>query len=134
DFASGLGGIDQAKGASLEQLVIDSDIWESMRQVRRDISFEEEDFLVDLIESVGPGGNFLKVPHTARNMRKELFIPDKARADLYETYRLDVDQKKAVSAARERVRNILSTHEPEPVDADAVKEIQHILDEYRKGA
>ena len=134
DFASGLGGIDQAKGASLEQLVIDSDIWESMRQVRRDVSFEDEDFLIDLIDSVGPGGNFLNVPHTARNMRRELFIPDKAKADLYETYRLDGDQKKAVSAARERVRNILATHEPEPVDADAVKEIQQILDEYRKGA
>jgi trimethylamine--corrinoid protein Co-methyltransferase len=134
DFASGLGGIDQAKGASLEQLVMDSDIWESMRQVRRDVSFEDDDFLLELIDSVGPGGNFLNVPHTARNMRKELFIPDKSKADLYESYRLDADQGKAVSAARERVRRILSTHEPEPIEPDAAKDIQRILAEYGSGA
>ncbi len=132
DFASGLGGIDQAKGASLEQLVMDSDIWESMRQIRRDISFEDDDFVLELIDSVGPGGNFLNVPHTARSMRKELFVPEKMKADLYESYRLDADRDKAVSAARERVRHILATHEPEPIDADVKKDIQRILDEYRR--
>jgi len=31
DFASGIGGLDQAKGAALEQVVIDCDLWEQVR-------------------------------------------------------------------------------------------------------
>ena len=76
DFASGIGGLDQAKGASLEQVIIDADIWESIRDVRRDVSIDEDHFAVDLIEKVGPGGSFLKEPHTTRNMRKDVFLPN----------------------------------------------------------
>jgi len=127
DFSSGVGGLDQAKGASLEQCIIDTDIWESIRDVRRDVSFDDEHFAAELIASVGPGGNFLKSPHTARNMRKELFLPDSAKSALYELYRLSGDQKSMVEQARERVRKILSSHKPEPIPREAKKGIDQIL-------
>jgi len=127
DFSSGVGGLDQAKGASLEQCIIDTDIWESIRDVRRDVSFDDEHFAAELIASVGPGGNFLKSPHTARNMRKELFLPSSSKSALYELYRLSGDQKSMVEQARERVRKILSSHKPEPIPREAKKGIDQIL-------
>lgn len=130
DFASGIGGLDQAKGAALEQVVIDADIWESIREVKRDVSFDDDHFLTDLIEDVGHGGTFLKTPHTIRNMRKELFIPSQEKGALYDLYRSTGDQKAVVEQARQRVKSILAEHKPEPLDGDAEKAIDAIMAEY----
>ncbi|MEW5748837.1 MAG: trimethylamine methyltransferase family protein [Candidatus Thermoplasmatota archaeon] len=132
DFSSGLGGLDQAKGASLEQIVIDSDIWESVREVRSEVSFDEEHFAADLISSVGPGGSFLSVPHTVRNMRKELFLPDKERAALFGSYRLLNDQREMVRKARERAKKVLATHRAEPIDKDVAGRMDGIVARHRR--
>lgn len=132
DFASGIGGLDQAKGASLEQVVIDADIWESIRDIRRDVMFDDDHFAADLIEEIGPGGNFLKSPHTLKNMRKELFVPSKEKSELYDLYRATSDQKAVVEQARQRVKKILAEHEPEPLDGDAERVIDAIMSEYRR--
>jgi len=132
DFSSGIGGLDQAKGASLEQIIIDSDLWELIRSMRRDVAFDKEHFVEDLIASVGPGGNFLKVPHTAKNMRRELFLPSNEKAKFYESYRLNRDGKKIVEQARERAKSILRTHRPEPIGADAERRIEAVLGKHMR--
>ena len=131
DFSSGLGGLDQAKGAALEQVVIDSDVWESIRGLRKDVSFDEDHFAVDLIEKVGPGGTFLSEPHTLRNMRKELFIPDSEKASLYDSYCFGVGNKDIVEQAKKRARRILAEHKPEPLDGDVNSAIDAVMSEYR---
>jgi trimethylamine--corrinoid protein Co-methyltransferase len=131
DFASGIGGLDQAKGASLEQIVMDCDLWEQVRELRKDISFDEEHFALDLVKAVGPGGNYLKSPHTARNLRKELFMPSKDMAALFSMYRLDKSRNDAVQSAKKRAKDILRTHKPEPLDGDVQREVDKILDEFR---
>ena len=132
DFSSGLGGLDQAKGASLEQVIIDSDIWESIRDVRSDIVFDDAHFANDLIASVGPGGSFLATAHTVKNMRKELFLPDKDRAAVFESYRLANNQRDMVRRARERVKEILATHRTKPIDAGTVRKMDAIVTKYRR--
>jgi len=127
DFASGIGGLDQAKGASLEQVVMDCDVWEMVREMRKEVSMDDAHSLIDLIRSVGPGGSFLKEPHTAKNLRKELFMPTKEKADMYARYRLGTDWKDVVKRARERAKAILSSHVPEQADADVVSRIHEIV-------
>jgi len=132
DFASGIGGLDQAKGASLEQIVIDCDLWEMVREMRKVSVFDEEHFLVDMIRSVGPGGSFLKELHTAKNMRKELFIPSKEKAEIYSMYKLEKDRKVFVGEAKRRVKNVLATHRPEQVDGATRAKIEGILKKYER--
>jgi trimethylamine--corrinoid protein Co-methyltransferase len=131
DFASGIGGLDQAKGASLEQIVMDCDLWEQVRELRKDVSFDDAHFAVDLVRSVVPGGSFLKSPHTAANLRKELFMPPKSKAELYSSYRIDKGRKDIVLNAGKRAKDILRTHRPEPLDADAKHAVDRILSEFR---
>ncbi len=132
DFSSGLGGLDQAKGASLEQIIIDSDIWESFREVRSDVAIDEAHFAADLISSVGPGGSFLSAPHTVKNMRKELFLPDKEMAAVFDSYRLLNDRRDIVAKARERAKKILATHRAEPIDEDVAKGMDGIVARHRR--
>jgi trimethylamine--corrinoid protein Co-methyltransferase len=131
DFASGIGGLDQAKGAALEQVVMDCDLWEIVRQLRKEVALSDDRFVTDLIRDVGPGGTFLKVAHTARNMRQELFILSSERSELLSLYRLDKDRKQAVLKARERVKKILSEHVPEQVDPDTKAAVDEILDKHK---
>lgn len=130
DFASGIGGLDQAKGASLEQIVIDCDIWEQIREIRRDIAFDDAHFVIDLIRKVGPGGNFLHELHTARNLRKELYMPSKEKTEAFGKYMLSKGMTEIVPGARKRVREILVSHEPEPIDADVKKQMDSVLRKY----
>jgi trimethylamine--corrinoid protein Co-methyltransferase len=127
DFASGIGGLDQAKGASLEQVILDCEVWEMVREMRKEVLMDDAHFLIDLIRSVGPGGSFLKQPHTAKNLRKELFMPTKEKADVYAKYRLGTDWKDAVKRAREKAKAILSSHVPDQADAEVVSQVHRIL-------
>ncbi len=127
DFASGIGGLDQAKGASLEQIVIDCDLWEQIREIRRDVVIDDGHFTLDLIRKVGPGGNFLHEPHTARNLRKELFMPPKEKADTFARYRLDKGRKDIAQAAKKRVKDILANHRPEPIGGYERKKMDAVL-------
>ncbi len=130
DFASGIGGLDQAKGASLEQIVIDCDLWEQVREIRKEVALDDARFVLDLVRKVGPGGNFLHEPHTARNLRKELFMPPKEKSDVFSRYALDKGCAEMVREARKRVKDILESHEPEPIDPDVKKQMDAVLRKY----
>jgi trimethylamine--corrinoid protein Co-methyltransferase len=130
DFASGIGGLDQAKGASLEQIVIDCDLWEQVREIRKEVALDDARFVLDLVRKVGPGGNFLHEPHTARNLRKELFMPPKEKSDVFGRYALGKGCAEMVREARNRVKKILADHEPEPIDPDVKKQMDAVLRKY----
>lgn len=127
DFGSGIGGLDGAKGASLEQVVIDCDLWEALRNVRKVVGYDDARFAVDLIRSVGPGGTFLQEPHTLKHMKAELFLPTPAKQRAFGMYRLNGDQRRIVKSARDRVHAILTTHVPEPVEPETQAKVDEIL-------
>lgn len=131
DYASGIGGLDQAKGAALEQVIIDCDLWEQVREMRKDVPMDDARFVTDLIKEVGPGGTYLKVAHTARNMRSELFLPAREKADIFSAYILGKGQREMVDRARARAKRILLDHIPEPVEKHAKEEIHKILDKHK---
>ncbi len=132
DFASGIGGLDQAKGASLEQVVMDCDLWEYAKEMRKQVPMDDAHFVLDLVRSVGPGGTFLKELHTAKNMKKELLIHSPEKARNIALYQLNRDRKEALHSARERVDRILASHHPEQVDSDTKSKIDKILARYQR--
>ena len=55
--------------------VIDSEIAMNLKHLRRGIPYGENDFCLDLIKKLGPGGSYMDQPHTAKNMRKITHYP-----------------------------------------------------------
>jgi trimethylamine--corrinoid protein Co-methyltransferase len=55
--------------------VIDSEIAMNLKHLRKGIPYEEKDFCLDLIRKLGPAGNYMDQPHTAKNMRKVTLYP-----------------------------------------------------------
>jgi len=125
DLCSGIGGLDLDKGCSLEQVVIDSVMWEEYRAFMRDFSVTEESAALDVIERVGQGNTFLNDPHTLRNFRSQMFIRKK-NTELYGATMSD----RMVSDARDVVRKTLREHSVERLDKAVLAEGNVILGEY----
>lgn len=63
------GPLDNAGHHSLEQVVIDHDIWEMAQRLTREIVVEDETLAYDLIAKLGPGASFLGERHTRRTVQ-----------------------------------------------------------------
>lgn len=127
DICSGIGGLDLDKGCSLEQVVIDSVMWEEYRAFMREFPVTEETAALEVIERVGHGGTFINDPHTARNFRSQMFMRDK-KMELYGATMSD----RMVQDAMDVVRKTLKEHSVQPLDKDILKEGNGILEAYAR--
>lgn len=64
-----------AKRFSPEQALIDLEIAAYIDKLTGKADISEDSFVLNLIEKVGPGGNFLQEDHTYENFKKLLWIP-----------------------------------------------------------
>ncbi len=55
--------------------VIDNEIAMNLKHLKKGIPYQEKDFCLDLIHKLGPAGNYMDQPHTAKNMRKVTHYP-----------------------------------------------------------
>lgn len=127
DLVPGIGGLDGAKGCSLAQMIIDSDIWDNFKAFLRTFSVSEETIALDAIMEVGHGNSFLNHRHTGKNFRKELFFWDAEKLSRETTL-----SDSMVPRARETAKRILSGHEIEPLDRSIASEGEALLKMYAK--
>ena len=77
-----IGGlIDALKTFDFAKAVIDDEVAQMMKRVKRGISFNEEDLAVDLIKQVGPGGSYIVAKHTISRMKTEAVMTKIADRD-----------------------------------------------------
>ncbi len=126
DILVGAGLLGSAMILSLEQMLIDTEIFRMSKQAQRGILCDNGKWLDDLIQQIGPGGHFLDHPTTASAVRSREWYINRlgVNASLEEweaTGRPDVMEE-----ARETVDQILSTHRPLPLDAEIDRELDRI--------
>jgi len=130
DLMIGCGLLGGSMVMSLEQLVIDVEMFRMSKQVHRGISTHDETWLDEVIQKAGPGGNFLGEKSTIKNIRSgEWLIPQLGVHDTQKSWESS-GRKDILDEAREKVDQILLTHTPLPLDDDIQKE----LDKIRKKA
>ncbi len=99
------GMLESMLSVAYEQYVIDDDIIGMCCKVLKGIKVDAEHLAMDVIKSVGPGGNFMMSPHTMAHMRSEYFqsngVTDQKSRDKWE--------KDGSRDARERARDIART-------------------------
>jgi trimethylamine--corrinoid protein Co-methyltransferase len=129
DLISGIGGIDAVKGASFEQAVIESYIWDNVRGFMRNFEISEETIALDVVKQVGHGNTFLSHVHTARNFRKQLFFFDEMKKDWERTY-----SDAMVPQAKEIAKRLLGEHKVPGIDTDVKRKGDQVIAEYEKRA
>jgi len=125
-FASGLnlsvgaGGIATAAIVSYPQLVVDSDLIQTVERYMRGFTVDQDTLALDAIGRVGPGGDYLTEQHTLTWLRRgEHYYP---RVFNRQTAREGVEANSVLARAHARAREILVEHDPE-VPADVSERI-----------
>lgn len=108
DVVNGLGLLDSHQLLSLDQLVLDDELFRVVRRIADGFDTDEDHVLLDLVEAVGCGGNFLGQRRTLEFLR---------RGEHFEA-RLGRRGRSEPEAARERAEQLLRDHEPKPLPRD----------------
>ena len=103
DVVNGLGLLDSHQLLSLEQLVLDDELFRSVRRIADGFETGDDHVLLDLVEAVGCGGNFLGQRRTLEFLR---------RGEHFEPRLGQRSGRSELLAARERAARLLRDHEP----------------------
>jgi len=120
----GISGVDQA--ASLDMLVMQNEIISYVESTMRQIDFSDDAFGLDVIEKVGPGGNFIDRMHTAEHFRRELWFPKLLDRNYYQAW-LDSGAGVMESECTERKEYLLKNHSVPPLSKDMDKALDDIV-------
>ena len=111
---------------SLEQLVIDCEIFRMSRQAHRGVLSSDEMWLDEVIQRVGPGGNFLGEKSTIASIRSgEWLIPCLGVHESQKAWESS-GKKDIIEEARGKAASILATYRPLPLGDDIEKELENI--------
>ncbi len=124
DMLLGVGFLHGSRIWSFEQMLMDCEIYEIVRRTLAGIEVNEETIALEAIKAVGPGGNFLTQKHTRAHMR-EIFIPNYLDRRPYNIWEEKKDGPR--DWAREKARQLVETHQPDPLDPAIVREFERII-------
>jgi trimethylamine--corrinoid protein Co-methyltransferase len=121
-----VGFMDSGLQGSLQLQVIANDSLGFLRAMTRGVMVNDETLALDVIEELGPTGDYLTHPHTLRHL-KEPFYSKLADKGTYSQWQQRGATTMEERAARQ-VDKILKDHEPEPLPADVQRGIREIVE------
>jgi trimethylamine--corrinoid protein Co-methyltransferase len=131
DMVCGAGLLDAASLHSPEQLVLDCETFRLVSHLASlGRSVAEADARIDVLDEVGPGGHFLSHPQTLERMREQ-WMPQLFDRRSWDEFTVDADAGPRRTAA-DRARELLASHEPEPLDEDLDHEIGRIIESFER--
>jgi trimethylamine--corrinoid protein Co-methyltransferase len=121
-----LGYLESGLTGSLAQLVICDEILDWLQHFVRGVEIDDETLALDLIDEIGPDGQFLQSEHTLQHFR-ERWYPGLFDRNNYDSWLAKGGQTLGQRAA-ERVQAILSQHQPEPLPPDVSRAVHAIIE------
>ncbi len=129
---SGPGMLAQLNCQSLQKLVIDNEYCGSALNLRQESEILVLDDVRELINDVGPGGEFLKNRHTLKNYRKEHLFPSDIICRLNVNSWRDEGEKTTFERATEIVDNLLREEPGTVLPHATIAELDTILNHAEK--
>jgi trimethylamine--corrinoid protein Co-methyltransferase len=120
-----LGYLESGLTGSLVQLVICDEILGWISHFVRGVDVGDAALALDLIDEIGPDGNFLESDHTFEHFRKRWY-PKLFERDNFEGWLAKGGLTLAERAAAQ-VETILADHQPDPLPEDMVQQLEAII-------
>lgn len=134
DIIVGPGMLDGSMVASLEQLLLDVEVFRLARQAHHGVMCGESKWLMDDIEIVGPGGHYLSEPSTLSAIRSdEWYMSDLGTHGSFEDW-LTQGKTPLVAMVKKRVDDLIANHKPLPLGAAVENELAAICRRARETA
>jgi trimethylamine--corrinoid protein Co-methyltransferase len=123
----GLGMLDSGMTWDYAQAVMHNEMLRMVQRVVKGIEISDEKFAFDVIQDVGPGGEFITHDHTLTHMRQQ------SQGDLFDRSARDAwvaaGSKSIVEGAYDRAAQIVATHQAPPLPDKIQSELDAIFDE-----
>ena len=126
-MAHDVGYLDSGMTNSIEQIVICDEIISYTKAFMKEVEVNEETLALDVIDQVGPDGDFLGNKHTLKNFRQDWY-PSLFERRNYDGWKKD-GGKTMRQRAREKAVEILAQHKPEPLAEAVVKKLDQIVEQ-----
>jgi trimethylamine--corrinoid protein Co-methyltransferase len=122
DTGSGMGLLRGSTVLCPEALVLETEIYKNVRASVGGVDTSPEHMTLDVIQAVGPRGNFLREKHTRDQFRKlefsdVMYVPD-----------TDGQYRDPLEVAKEKTDWILENHNPEPLSEKQQSELNRIIE------
>jgi trimethylamine--corrinoid protein Co-methyltransferase len=120
-----VGYLEAGLTTSPEMIVFTAEMVSMMRHFNQGFSLSEADLALDVIQQVGPGGDFLTIEHTFEGFRN--FWQPQLLSRLRVEEWLQGGELSLGDHLRQKTVSLIEEHIPEPLSDSAVKDIQNIL-------
>jgi trimethylamine--corrinoid protein Co-methyltransferase len=121
----GPGMLDFGITVDYGQLLFSNDIIKMVRRSLDGIDISPETLAVDIINKVGPAGNFIFEEHTMKYMYQEQAQPDLINRKMRYAWEND-GKKDLTTVAKEKAVQIIEEYRPTPLKEDVREEVSAI--------
>jgi trimethylamine--corrinoid protein Co-methyltransferase len=121
-----IGYLEAGLTTSPEMIVFTSEMIGMMRRFMDGVSLHAESLALEVINLVGPGGEFLSTDHTMAHFR-DFWEPTLFNRQRVEDW-MEAGSRRLGDRLQEKTVAILDEHQPEPLSEHVCQEIAHILD------
>ena len=128
NFIFGAGTLDQLLTFDYAKLVMDAELVVMITRVIKGIEVTDESMALDVIEQVGPGGEFMTHDHTYDHVREisQSTLFDRNMRDVW----IAAGGKDLTERAYEKARYVIEKHKPKPLPKGAAEAMQSIVEDY----
>jgi trimethylamine--corrinoid protein Co-methyltransferase len=124
-MAHDVGYLEGGMTNSIEQIVICDELIGYTKHFMRPLEINEDTLALDLIDQIGPDGDYLSSDHTLKHFREDWY------PKLFDRRNFDDWKRSGAKTLRQRAREkalkILDTHTPEPLPADIQAQVDAIV-------
>lgn len=120
------GFMDAGLQGSLQLMAIDNELIAWIRAATSPVEANEEMLALDVVEELGPTGNYVSHDHTYAHF-KDAHYADLADKRQYDSW-MEQGGSTMEERAREQVDDILRNHEPEPLPGDVQAALHEIVE------
>jgi trimethylamine--corrinoid protein Co-methyltransferase len=121
-----VGYLESGLLGSLDMLVFSNETISMVKRLMRGINVSPETLATDVIAEVGPGGHFLDHAHTLQFFREEIWIPEILDRTNLSGWK-EAGAKTAGERVRDRVRDIVRSHAPLPIEDKLIRELKAMI-------
>lgn len=125
DMTGGPGLLENYMVLSYEQLLLDTEAYTMMQAMLAGIPVNDETLALEVFDRVGHEGHYLGQKHTMAHFR-ELWEPMVFDPRPYQVWEAG-GRKSILQRARERVEELLATHEVPPLEKEVAAELRRIV-------
>lgn len=126
-----IGYLGQGLLGNPASIVMCDEIISFVKRFNRGFEIDQEKLGMDVIQKVGPSGEFLAEEHTLKHFRSELWMPKYLNRKDIESW-LKKGKRSYNEIVIEKTLEILKTHQPEPLSEEILQSLNKIYEKAEK--